>query len=161
MIRQAVASDAAAIAAFWNPQIRDSLVTFNSVEKTPNEIAGDMAAKQGQGHGFWVAEADGKVLGFASYGQFRGGIGYARSMEHTIILGPEARGQGLGRALMEVLLDHARGAGVHMMMAGICAENAGGLRFHEAMGFVSVGRVPEVGYKFGRYLDLVLMQYRL
>lgn len=161
MIRPAIAADAEAIAAFWNPQIRDTLVTFNSIEKTPEDIARDIAAKQGQGHGFLVTEIDGATLGFASYGQFRGGIGYAQSMEHTIILDPRAQGRGVGRGLMAALLDHARDAGVHVMMAGVCAENDGGLRFHEAMGFAEVAQVPEVGFKYGRYLDLVLMQYRL
>jgi phosphinothricin acetyltransferase len=112
------------------------------------------------GHGFLVAAApdDGTILGFATYAQFRGGIGYARSMEHTILLAPEAHGKGLGRALLTALEKHAAEEGAHQILAGVSSENAAGIRFHLAMGYVECARIPAAGYKFGRYMDLVLMQ---
>lgn len=157
MIRAAVAGDGAAIAAIWNPVIRETEATFNSVEKSPAEIAAMIAARPS----FLVAEEAGALLGFASYGQFRGGVGYARTMEHTVILPPAAQGRGVGRALMAALEAEARGQGVRSLIAGVSGTNAGALRFHAALGFQEVGVVREAGWKFGRALDLHLLQKML
>ena len=156
-IRHAGPNDASAIAALWNPVIRDTVATFNSVEKSPEEIAALIAAGPGT---FWLAE-DEALLGFARFAQFRAGAGYVHSFEHTIVLAPHAQGKGLGRLLMARLCEAARAAGGHVLVAGISGENAAGLAFHAAMGFDAVGRLPEVGRKFGRWFDLVLMQRRL
>lgn len=158
MIRDATPADAPAIAAIWNPIIRDTAITFNSAEKTDAEIAAMIRARQADGHGFLVAEEGGPVLGFATYAQFRGGLGYARTMEHTILLSPAAHGRGLGRALMTALEDHARAGGAVSLFAGVSAENAAGRAFHAALGFAEVAVLQRVGFKFGRMMDLVLMQ---
>lgn len=154
MIRPALPEDAEAIAALWNPYIRDSAVTFNSIEKTPEDVAALIAARPG----FLVAEAEGALAGFASYDRFRGGIGYARTMEHTILLAPDRAGQGIGRALMAALEDHARAGQVHTLWAGVSAENPSGVAFHARIGFERVAVLAEVGWKFGRWMDLVLMR---
>ena len=107
---------------------------------------------------FFLVIAATAVLGFVTYGQFRGGNGYLHAMEHTIILAPEARGRGVGRGLMGALEDHARAGGAHLMVGGISAENAAGVAFHAAVGFAEAGRVREAGRKFDRWIDLVLMQ---
>ncbi|MGV8984888.1 MAG: GNAT family N-acetyltransferase [Cypionkella sp.] len=160
MIRPAIVLDAQAIADIWNPCIRDTGITFNSVEKRAVEIAAMIVARTTAGHGFLVAvdEDDGAILGFATYAQFRSGIGYARSMEHTIILSPQARGKGLGRALLLATEKHAAEEGAHQIIAGISSENPDGVKFHAAMGYVESARIRAVGYKFGKYMDLVLMQ---
>lgn len=159
MIRPARTTDLPALLAIWNPIIRDTTVTFSSEEKTPESLAKMIEARRGAGREFFVAETgSGAVAGFASYDQFRGGNGYVHAMEHTVILGSEARGRGLGRALMEALEAHARGAGAHIMMGGVSGENAAGIAFHAAIGYVEAGRVREAGRKFDRWLDLVLMQ---
>lgn len=158
MIRPATPRDYPAILAFWNPVIRDTTVTFSSEEKTPESLEAMIAARRAAGQEFFVAEEAGTVLGFVTYGQFRGGNGYLYAMEHTIILAPEARGRGVGRGLMSALEDHARAGGVHLMVGGISAENAAGVAFHAAMGFAEAGRVREAGRKFDRWIDLVLMQ---
>lgn len=157
-IRDATAADAPAIAAIWNPVIRDTLATFNSVEKTPDEIARLIAARASEGRAFFVADGPDGLLGFATYFQFRGGVGYAHTMEHTIILTPAARGTGLGRRMMAVVEDHARRAGAHSLIAGVVADNAAGRAFHAALGYCETTILPEVGRKNGRWLDLVLMQ---
>ncbi|SEP01289.1 phosphinothricin acetyltransferase [Salinihabitans flavidus] len=154
-IRAAEQGDAAAIAAIWNREIRDGVSTFNTAEKTRIEIAELIAAR---GAGFIVAYMHGAVIGFATYFQFRGGPGYAHTMEHSIHLAEAARGQGTGRALMAVLEQNARAAGVHSLIAGIGGENLSGVAFHTRVGFAPVARLPEVGRKFGRWMDLVLMQ---
>ncbi|WP_028030302.1 GNAT family N-acetyltransferase [Gemmobacter nectariphilus] len=158
MIRPARPEDAAQILKFWNPLIRDTLVTFNPVEKTEAELRETIAAKPLAGHAFLVAEEDGQILGFASYGQFRAGPGYARAMEHTIILATAAHGRGIGRALMTAIEDDARAKGYHTMVAGVSGGNPQGRAFHAAIGYAEVGVIPESGWKFGRYWDLVLMQ---
>jgi phosphinothricin acetyltransferase len=79
-------------------------------------------------------------------------------MEHTIVLGPQARGRGLGRALMTAIEDHARQRGAHSIFAGVSAENPDGRRFHLAMGYSEIATLPAVGHKFGRWIDLHLLQ---
>ncbi len=160
MIRPAIVLDAQAIADVWNPWIRDTAVTFNAVDKHADEIAAMIVHRTTAGHGFLVATDDdtGAILGFATYDQFRGGIGYSRTMEHSILLSPHALGKGLGRALMTAIERHAAEEGAHQILAGISSENAEGLRFHAAMGYVESARIRQAGYKFGRYMDLVLMQ---
>lgn len=154
MIRPARPEDAPAIAAIWNHIIRDTLITFTTAEKDPAVLAAQIAA----GTPWWVAERDGAVVGHATYGQFRSGPGYARSMEHSIHLAPAAQGHGLGPALMAALETHARAAGVHVMVAGVSSENPAGQRFHARLGYVDCGRVAQAGHKWGRWLDLLLMQ---
>ena len=158
ILRKATPGDAAAIAAIWNPIIRDSAVTFTSEEKTEDALVEMIMAR---GPAFIVAETAGAVLGFASYGAFRDGPGYAHVGEHTIHLAPHARGQGVGRALMRALEAQARRAGIRVLVAGISGENPAACGFHAALGFVEVGRMPGVGCKFGRLMDLILMQKTL
>jgi L-amino acid N-acyltransferase len=158
MIRPARPDDIPALLGIWNPIIRDTMITFASIPKTADDLQQMIELKRCEGHAFLVAEADGQVAGFAAYGQFRAGNGYRHSMEHTIILGPAARGRGLGRALIEGLCAHARAAGVHSLLAGVSAGNPDGVAFHSALGFNLVARIPEVGHKFDKWWDLVLMQ---
>lgn len=155
IVRPALARDSVAIAEITNGIIRDTLVTFTTAERSPAGIAQDIS---GRGPAFQVAEVQGRVVGFATYGEFRSGPGYAHSREHSIQLAPQARGQGAGRALMTALEKAARFDDVHVLIAGISAENPGAIAFHTALGFTQVGLMPEVGCKWGRWLDLVLMQ---
>lgn len=158
VIRPADEADYPAILDIWGPVVRDTTITFASVEKTLSTLASYIQGRRDMGREFFVAELAGVVAGFASYDQFRGGDGYVHAMEHTIVLGPRARGQGIGRSLMLAVEDHARDRGAHTMMAGISGENLAAISFHGAVGYEQVGRIPESGRKFGRWLDLVLMQ---
>ena len=153
MIRPAHPGDAPAIAALWNPIIRDTAITFNPQEKTSAEIAEMIVSRAC----FLVAEETG-LQGFATYAQFRAGLGYAQSQEHTIILAPTARGRGMGRALMGAMETAARARGHHAMIGGVSGSNPEGIAFHAALGYRETGRMPEVGWKLGRWHDLVLMQ---
>ncbi|SNR55502.1 GNAT family N-acetyltransferase [Puniceibacterium sediminis] len=155
IVRAAQRGDAAQIAVIWNAVIETTAITFTTDLKTDAGITSDILARGG---GFQVAEQDGLVAGFGTYSPFRGGPGYARTMEHSIMLAPHARGSGIGRALMTGLCEHARSVGVHSMWAGISAENPGAVPFHAALGFAEIARLPEVGFKFGRWMDLILMQ---
>jgi len=158
-LRAAGPGDAGAVAAIWNPMIRDTAVTFNSAPKTVEGLRAQFAACAAEGRPFLLAEeTGGAVVGFATYGRFRAGPGYAHTMEHTVIVSQQAHGHGVGRALMAALCEHARAAEVHSLIAAVSAENPGAVAFHEAQGFARVARLPQVGRKFGRWMDLVLLQ---
>lgn len=152
MIRTATPADAAAIAAIWNAAIRDTTITFNPVEKTDAEVVGLTA------HDCLVWEYDGQVMGFARFFQFRGGEGYRFTVEHTIMLHTDGHGRGGGRALLDAICTAAKAKGMHTMFAGCSAENPEAIKFHAACGFVTVATLREVGFKFERWIDLVLMQ---
>lgn len=153
MIRAATQDDAPWIAQIWNALIADTFVTFTTTAKTHADINA------------MIIERPVLVLpdqaGFATYGPFRAGPGYAATVEHTILLAPQTRGQGQGRALMQALMRHARDAGHHIMVAGISGANPQAVAFHGALGFEQVAHMPQVGRKGGQWLDLILMQKRL
>ena len=157
-IRPALLSDAEAICTLWNLHIRERLTTFNSTPKTPDSVAGQIAQSRAEGFGFWVIDEGEGLLGFAYYAQFRGGIGYAHALEHTIYMADGAAGRGLGRGLLGAVETYARAKGGHVMMAGVSAENAVGIAFHARCGYAQVARIAEVGRKFDHWLDLILMQ---
>jgi L-amino acid N-acyltransferase YncA len=158
IIRPAEDLDLPAILEFWNAIIRDTTIIFSNEERTPQDLAALIALRRAAGREMLVAEAEGVVLGIATYDQFRSGPGYAQAMEHTVLLAPAARGRGTGRALMAAIEDHARERGAHTMVAAVDAANADGIGFQEAIGFRRVGYLHESGRKFGRWLDLVLLQ---
>lgn len=158
IIRQAEAKDAQAIADIWNAEIREGVSTFNSIEKNPSEVEAMIAER---GAATQVAYEGTRCLGFVTYGAFRGGIGYVHAAEHTVYLSPNAKGQGVGRALMERIYEVARADGKQVLVAGISGENEAAIGFHTALGFVETGRMPGLGRKFGRRMSLVLMQREL
>ncbi len=153
MIRPAVPGDAQALRALWNHVIRTSTATFTTVEKTAQDIETLMAERP-------VLVLEGG-RGFATYGPFRSGPGYAGVAELTILLASEATGQGLGTALLGTLVDHGRVRGLRVLVAAICAENTAALALHDKLGFEKTAYMPGLGRKFGRDLDLVLMQKNL
>ena len=154
IIRPAVEGDAGRLAEIQNPVIRDTAITFNPKERSEAEMRSAVRDRPC----FLVAEVGGRVMGFASYDQFRKGPGYARTVEHTIVISEEGRGQGMGRALMDAIVEHARDAGIGSIWAGVSGENPAGVAFHASLGFEEVARLPKVGYKFGRWMDLVLLR---
>ena len=101
------------------------------------------------------------LAGFGSFGSFRAGDGYSRTVEISIHLRPGARRQGTGTRILQRLIEIARQQGRHVLMAAVDAGNEPSLRFLEKAGFTQAGTLPQVGYKFGRYLDLVLLHYTL
>ena len=116
--------DAPQIAALWNPLIVATLITFTSEKKT---IIGLETVIQARGRAFQVIEEGGTIQGFATFFHFRAGPGYARTMEHSVILAPEAQGRGQGQKLMAALEAEARQSGVHSLWAGVSEENPAGV----------------------------------
>jgi L-amino acid N-acyltransferase len=111
-----------------------------------------------------VAEEGGEIVGVAAFGWFRDAVkrpGYRFTVENTIHVREDRWGSGIGSDLMRALLDEARRSGKHSMVAAIDGSNETSIRFHERLGFVEVARMREIGAKFGRWLDLVLLELRL
>lgn len=157
-ILPASADDAKAIVAIWNPIIRDTTVTFNSVEKSPADVIAMIDTHLAAGQAFLIARKGDDLLGFATYGAFRSGSGYTNTVEHTVILTDRARGKGVGRTLLAALQSHARANGVHSMIASVAEENSAAVAFHKALGFEQVAHIREAGRKFDRWLDVVFLQ---
>lgn len=153
MIRHATAQDAPWIVDLWNSMIAETLITFTTTPKSEVEITEMIGQRP-----VLVLDEGG---GFATYGPFRGGPGYTATVEHSVMLAPNARGKGLARNLLEALMDVAQDDGKHAMVAAISGANPNAVAFHAALGFVRVGHLPEVGYKSGQWLDLIFMQKML
>ena len=100
----------------------------------------------------------GEVLGYASCGPFRAFDGYRLTAEHSVYVAEAARRRGVARALMRAMEERARVQGLHVLIGGVAADNEASLRLHAQLGYRETGRLPEVGQKFGRWLDLVFVQ---
>ncbi|WP_035830411.1 GNAT family N-acetyltransferase [Kaistia adipata] len=161
LIRPATEADIPAILAIYNDAVLNTAAIWNDdVVDLDNRLAW-FAARQGQGYPVLVAVEGGDVLGYASYGDFRAFQGYRFTVENSIYVASAARGKGAGTALLGALVEHAAANGKHVMVAGIEAGNEVSIRLHARHGFVETARMPELGFKFGRYLDLVFLQKTL
>jgi phosphinothricin acetyltransferase len=158
IIRQALPQDAGAIAQIWNAEIRSGVSTFNSIEKSVTDVE---TMLQDRGDATQVAFEGDDFLGFVTFGDFRGGIGYRHAAEHTIYITPNAKGRGVGQALMTRIYEVARAQDITVLVAGISGENDAGIGFHKALGFEETGRMPDIARKFDRWMSLVLMQKKL
>ena len=157
-IRDAREEDLAEVLAIYNQVIATTTAVFRDDPATLGDRREWWQARAAQGYPVLVAVDDGAVVGFASFGDFRPWPGYRYTVEHSVHIRGDRRGSGVGQALMQPLIARARGLGKHVMMAGVDADNAGSIRFHERLGFERVGHLREVGFKFGRRLDLVFLQ---
>ena len=105
-----------------------------------------------------VADHNGTAIGFGTYGTFREKIGYQFTVEHSVYVAEEFIGRGIGKQLLLALIVLAKEEGYHTIIGGIDAANEGSISFHEKFGFVENGVIKEVGFKFGKWLDLQFMQ---
>ena len=105
-----------------------------------------------------VADYNGNAIGFGNYGTFREKIGYQFTVEHSVYVAAEFINKGIGRLLLEALIEKAKLEGYHTMIGGIDAANKDSIAFHKKFGFVENGILKEVGFKFGKWLDLQFMQ---
>jgi L-amino acid N-acyltransferase len=163
-LRDAVAGDLPATLAIYNELIDSTTVAWTERPQSPDERRAWFEEQQRRGFPTLVAADGGEVVGMTSYGDFRDSVhwpGYRFTVEHSIHVRADRRGTGLGRLLLQELISRAQRNGIHVMVAGIDAANTGSIRFHERLGFAEVARMPETGHKFGRWLDLVLMQRTL
>jgi L-amino acid N-acyltransferase YncA len=158
------AADAAPINAIYNDTVSTTTVAWTELHEPLSTRQAWLDEQRHRGNPVLVAERDHRVVGFASYDDFRDSAkwpGYRFTVEHTIHVHQDIRGEGVGGALLDALISLAADAGKHVMIGAVDGDNAGSIRFHERHGFTVVGRLPDVGFKFGRWLELVLMQRRL
>jgi phosphinothricin acetyltransferase len=161
-IRDSTPADDAACAAVYGEAVRNGTGTFELEEPDVAEMGRRRAAILAQGLPWLVAERGGNVLGYAYAGQFRPRRAYRFCVEDSIYLAPEARGQGVGRLLLAELMARCEAVGIRQMLAVIGdSENAGSIAVHRACGFEHSGKFDAAGWKFGRWLDVVMMQRRL
>ena len=162
-IRPSRDDDLPAIARIYGHHVLHGTGTFETTPPTEAEMAARRADVLGKGLPWLVVEGDdGQVLGFAYGNWFKPRPAYRFSVEDSIYLAPEAAGQGLGRALLAELLATLERVGVRKVMAVIGdSANAGSIGVHRALGFEPVGTVKSCGWKFGRWLDIVLMEKTL
>jgi L-amino acid N-acyltransferase len=147
------------ILAIYNEVIEHSTAIYALAPTTLAERRTWLEARVASGYPVLVAIERDEVLGFASFGDWRGTWpGYRYTVEHTVHVRSDARGRGLGRQLVEALFPLALALGKHVMIGGIDASNVRSIRFHERLGFERVAHFREVGHKFGRWLDLVFVQ---
>jgi L-amino acid N-acyltransferase len=157
VIRPATADDAAAIAAIYNHYIRTSTATFDTEEKSVEDRIGWLA-EHGGAYPVMVAEAAGVVVAWGSLSRWGTRCAYRHSAEISVYVAEHATRSGLGPAVCEALVTRARELGHHAVISQIVSENEPSLKMGERLGFENVGRLREVGRKFGRWLDVVLME---
>jgi phosphinothricin acetyltransferase len=161
-IEDATDDDLPAVVAIYNEVIRTSTAIYREEPATLEERRAWNDTRKTNGYPLLVARTDdAAVAGFATFGDFRAWPGYRFTVEHSVHVAEGQRGRGIGTALMRVLLERGTALGKHVMVAGIDADNAGSIRMHERLGFEATGHLTQVGWKFGRWLDLVFMQRQL
>ncbi|CAN7728027.1 GNAT family N-acetyltransferase [Pseudorhodoferax sp. LjRoot39] len=161
-IRPSTDADVAAIAAIYTHHVLHGTGTFEIDPPTAQDMAARRADVLAKGLPYLVAEEDGCVLGFAYCTWFKPRPAYRFSAEDSIYLAPEAAGRGLGRQLLTALAGEAEACGVRKLIAVIGdSANAGSVGVHRALGFEQVGVIRSCGWKFERWLDIVLMEKAL
>ena len=154
----AQAGDVPAILDIVNEAILHSTALFEYEPRTLREQLDWLAQRRAGGWPVLVADAGDGAIGYASYGPFRPQDGYRETVEHSVYIRSDLRGGGRGRGLMAQLIGYARAQGQHVMVAAVDASNTASIALHRSLGFEDVGMMPQVGQKFGRWLDLALLQ---
>ena len=161
IVRDALESDLPGVLAIYNDAVLHTTAIWND---TVVDLANrrvwwkDRLARQ---YPVLVATEGDCVLGYASFGDWRPFDGYRHTVEHSVYIHRDHRRRGIARSLMQPLIQKARELGKHVMIAGIEAGNDPSIRLHTELGFQATARMPQVGMKFGKWLDLIFMQLRL
>jgi L-amino acid N-acyltransferase len=159
-IREAGASDLGAINDIYNHYVAHATCTWQYAPTPPDERRAWLEAHDAQ-HPVTVAELDGEIVGFGSLSIYNKREGYRFTVENSVYVHPERQRRGIGRALLEDLIVRARALGHRTIIAGISADEDASVALHRAAGFVQVARLAEVGFKFGRWLDVLYLQKML
>jgi phosphinothricin acetyltransferase len=159
LIRDATRFDIPAIGAIYRPEVEHGLSSWEEEPPSDGELAARMDKIIGAGLPYLAAERDGAVLGYAYAGFYHGRSAYRYTLEDTVYIDPGARGQGVGKALMVELLARSEAVGCRQMMALIrWIPDSPSIALHKRLGFRMIGIAEGLGYKFGGWLDLALMQ---
>lgn len=158
-LRPITPDDHAAAAEVYNHYVTTSTATFQTEPVTPEEWAADSLAGEAGRHGAWaILEEPDTFAGYLLVQPFKSRCAYRDTAEVTVYLTPEHTGRGLGRAAIDHAEAHARAAGLHALLAVVCAENDASLAAFERHGYERVALLKEVGTKFGRRLDVVYLE---
>ncbi len=158
ILRPATAADLSSILSIVNHSILHTTANYNYEPQTLTVQQQWFDDKMLHGFPVLVAEGQGGIIGFGTYGTFREKIGYQFTVEHSVYVAPEFIGKGIGKMLLAELIELAKQQGIHTMIGGIDASNADSIAFHKKFGFSECGIIREAGFKFGRWLDLQFMQ---
>lgn len=161
IIREAKKTDLKEIQEILNYNIDHTTVNFDYKTKDDEDMLNWFELKANQGFPIWVAEIDCKIAGYASYGPFRQWDGYKFSVEHSIYTHNNFRRLGVGKALIERLIESAKSQNLKTMIGCIDAENINSIHFHQRFGFKILGTFKNIGYKFDKWLDCVFVQLEL
>ncbi|MBN7815048.1 GNAT family N-acetyltransferase [Algoriphagus pacificus] len=161
IIRPAIADDIPAILEINNFEILNTTVNYDYEPKSLEFQTNWFYDKKAAGFPILVAEEENQLLGFATYGTFRPKPAYQFTVEHSVYISQGHRGKGIGKQLMNQLIELAKIKGYHTMVGGIDSSNLGSISFHKQLGFTEVGRFREVGRKFDRWLDLIFVQLQI
>jgi L-amino acid N-acyltransferase YncA len=161
-IRSSNEGDIAAIAAIYRHHVLHGLASFEEVPPAPEELASRRREIVARGLPYLVAERSGRVLGYCYAGFYRPRSAYRFTVEDSIYIDQAEVGRGIGRVLLTTLLDRCAELGYRQMVAVVGGSDSWpSIRLHAALGFTQVGVLPAVGFKFGRWVDIVLMQRAL
>lgn len=159
-IRPATLADAEAIREIYNLEVTETTHTFDLVPRTLEQQQEWLTSRLGA-LAVLVAEDDGVVVGFASLSSYRDRPAYRTTVEDSVYVARSHQGRGVGKLLLTAIVDAARGRGFHTVMARIVGGHEASIRLHASVGFTVVGTEREVGRKFHRWLDVVIMQRML
>jgi len=152
----------AAILEIFNDAIANSTALYEYKLFPPEKMQSWFAEKQaGRFPVIGAIDAAGTLLGFSTYGVFRARPAYKYTVEHSVYIHKDHRGKGVGRALLQRIIDAARAQEYHIMVGAIDAENTASIELHKRFGFVHAGTITQAGFKFGRWLDLAFYQLTL
>jgi L-amino acid N-acyltransferase YncA len=157
-VRLATTDDAEAIRAIYNREVLGSTVTFDMVARTVDDQLAWMDAHSGAHPAVVAVGAGGEVCGFGSLSPYRPRPAYRTTVEDSVYVDPAFQGRGVGRAILSELVELAAGHGFHAVIGRIVGGHSASIGLHRACGFEQVGVEREVGRKFGRWLDVVLME---
>lgn len=160
-VRDARESDLPGLLDIYNEVIATSTAVYSYTPVTLDDRLQWWKARVARGFPVLVATDSSGVLGFSTFGDFRSWPGYRHTVEHSVHVRADMRGQGVGSQLVQALFPRAEALGMHVMIAGVDAANLPSIRFHERLGFEQAGLLREVGWKFDRWLDLVFLQRRI
>lgn len=157
-IREAIEEDLQQLLVIYNEIILNTTAVYDYDPHTMEMRTQWFETKKVQGFPVFVAEEDGKILGFSSIGPFRAWAAYKYSVENSVYVAADARGKGIGKLLIPPLIEAAKKLQLHTIVAGIDATNEASLKLHKSFGFEEVAHFKEVGWKFGKWLDLKFLQ---
>lgn len=161
MIRPATLNDLEEILAIYNDAIVNTTAVYSYDVQTLEDRKAWFEQKQEDGYPVIVFEVEGHVAGFATFGPFRAWPAYKYSIEHSVYVNTDYRKQGIGRKLLQAIIDLAKAGDYKTLVAGIDAANDKSIWLHEKLGFTHSGTVRNAGYKFERWLDLAFYQLDL